>query len=96
MVDVVTECSKEGGLSELLCAGDLVLVSESIEGLMNKFLKWREAFHSKGLKVNIGKSKVVVSGGITRDSLSKSIVDPCGVCSLRVETNSVLCVQCDK
>ena len=26
--------------------------------------------------------------------LSKSKVDPCGVCSLRIKANSVLCVQC--
>ena len=26
--------------------------------------------------------------------MSKSKVDPCGVCSLRVKVNSVLCVQC--
>ena len=28
--------------------------------------------------------------------MSKSKVDPYGVCSLRVKTNSVLCVQCGK
>ena len=36
----------------------------------------------------------MVSSGITKDGLSKSKVDPCGVCSLRVKANSVLCVQC--
>ena len=30
------------------------------------------------------------------DGLSKSKVDPCGVCSLRVKAISVLCVQCGK
>ena len=28
--------------------------------------------------------------------MSKSKVDPCGVCSLRVRANSVLCLQCGK
>ena len=28
--------------------------------------------------------------------MSKSYVDPCGVCSLRVMANSVLCLQCGK
>ena len=28
------------------------------------------------------------------DGMSKSKVDPCGVCSLRVKANSVLCLQC--
>ena len=44
-----------------------------------------EAFESKGLKVNLGKTKVLVSSDIAKDSLSKSIVDPCGVCHLRVK-----------
>ena len=54
------------------------------------------AFRSKGLKVNLGKTKVVVSGGITNDGLSKSTIDKCGVCNFRVKANSVLCVQCGK
>ena len=38
----------------------------------------------------------MVSSGITQDGLSKSKVDPCGVCSLTVKANSALCVQCGK
>ena len=45
------------------------------------------------LKVSFGKTKIM---GITKDGMSKSKVDPCGVCSLRVKANSVLCVQCGK
>ena len=53
----------EGALNELLYAGDLVLMSEILEGLRNKFLKWKETFEIKGLKANIGKTKVMVSSG---------------------------------
>ena len=53
VVDVVTEFASEGALSELLYADDLVLISETIEGLRNKFLEWKEALESKGLKVNL-------------------------------------------
>ena len=70
-------------LSELLYADDLVMMSETIEGHGNKFLNWKEAFESKGMKVNLGKTKVMVSGGITKDGMSKSNVDPCGASSLR-------------
>ena len=49
-------------MSEMLYADDLVLTSETMEGLREKFWKWKEAFESKGLKVNRGKTKVVVSG----------------------------------
>ena len=34
----------------------------------------------------------MVSGSIAKDDLSKSKVDQCGVCSLKVKANSVLCV----
>ena len=53
----------------------LVLMCETIGGLRNKFIKWKEAFESKGLKVNHGKAKLVVCGGITKDGMSKSKVD---------------------
>ena len=85
VVDVVTEFAREGALSELLYADDLVLTSDTIEGHMNKSIKWKEAFESKGLKVNLGKTKVMVSGSITNEGMSKSKHDPCGVCSLRVK-----------
>ena len=39
VVDVVTEFAREGALSELLHADDIVLMSETIDGLRNKFLK---------------------------------------------------------
>ena len=61
------EFVREGAQSELLYADYLVLISETIEGLRNKFLKWSEAFVSKGLKVNLGKTKVMVSGDISND-----------------------------
>ena len=39
MVDVVTEFSSEGALSELLHDDDIVLMSQMIKELRNKFLK---------------------------------------------------------
>ena len=96
VVDVVTELVREGVSSELLHADCLVLMSETIEGLRNKFREWMEAFESMGLKVNVGKTMVMVSGSITKDGLSKSKVDPCGACGLRVTADTVVCVQCGR
>ena len=48
------------------------------------------------MKVNLGKTKVMVCKGITKDGMSKSKVDPCGVYCLRVKANSVLLLQCGK
>ena len=74
-----------------------MLMSETIVGHRNEFLKWKEAFESKGLRVNLGKTNVMVSGSITtKDGMSESKVDPCRVCSLRANTNLVLCVHCGK
>ena len=50
VVDVVTEFVREGALSELLFADDLVVMSETIEGVRDKFIYWMESFESKGLK----------------------------------------------
>ena len=47
-------------------------------------------------RVEAGTNLKMVSGGITKNGLSKSIVDPCGVCSLRVSPNSVLSIQYGK
>ena len=96
VVDVVTEFTREGTLSYLLYIGDLVLMSDSIEGLLNKFFKLKEDFESKGLKVILGRTMVLVSCGITNDGLSKSKVDTCGFCCLSVKVSSVLCIQCGK
>ena len=70
-------------------------MSETIDGLRNKFLKWKEAYESKGRKVNLGKTKLD-SVGIAKDGLYKSKVFHCCVCSFRVKANTVFCVQCDK
>ena len=96
VVDVVTESTRECALSELLYADDLVMMNEAIEGLWGKFLKLKEDFESKGLKVILEITKVMVSSGITQGGLSKSNVDPCGDCSLIVKANSALCAHCGK
>ena len=57
MVDLITESVRNGLMSEMLYADDLVLTSETMEGLRETFWKWEEAFESKGLKVNLGKTK---------------------------------------
>ena len=92
--DVVTESVRNGWMSEMLYADDLVLMSETMEGLREKFWKWKEALESKGLKMNLRKTKVVVSGAEGEVSVSK--IDPCGICGKRVMANSVLCVKCGK
>ena len=84
VVVVVIEFDRECALSELLNASDFVLMCETIEGLRNDFLRWKEAYEGKGLKVNLGKTKVMVRGDITKDDMHECKVDPHWICSLRV------------
>ena len=78
VVDVITESVRNGLKSEMLYADDLVLTSEMMEGLREKFWKWKEAFESRGLTMNLRKTKVVVSGAEGEVTVSK--IDPCGIC----------------
>ena len=44
VVDVVTENVRNGLMNEMLYVDDFVLISETMEGLREKFWKWMEAF----------------------------------------------------
>ena len=64
-------------------------MSEKIDGLRNKFRNWKKVFERQGLKVDIGKAKMMVSGGVAKDGSSKSNVYSCWFCSLKLNTKSV-------
>ena len=49
-------------MNKLLFADDLVLMSGSMEILREKLLGGKEAFESKGVKVKLGMTKLMVSG----------------------------------
>ena len=91
VVDFVNEFIREGVLSELLYADDLVLLSEVVEGLMNKFWKWKKNSEINGLRDSIGKTYLMVSIGNREDWLSTSKLYSCGICCLSLKVNSVLC-----
>ena len=40
-------------------------------GLWNEFIKWKETFESRGLRVNLENILVMLSGDITKDGMSK-------------------------
>ena len=75
-MDVVTEeVAKEG--HALMYTDDLVLMCETKEEARQRFVAWRNALESKGLKVNISKTKVM---RCARDGAPKeAAVDPCSV-----------------
>ena len=47
---------------ELLYADDLAISAETEEGLKMKLNKWKTEMEAKGLRVNMGKTKIMVSG----------------------------------
>ena len=65
VMDVVSSEARSGLLSELLYADDLVIMAPTMEQLGRRVADWRASLLGKGLKVNAGKSKVMVgsSGG---------------------------------
>ena len=74
--------------SELLYADDLVVITLPMKQLDRHMAKWSATLLENGLKVNTGKSKVMVgsSGG-------KMIVNskkwPCVICGKGMQTNAV-------
>ena len=94
VVNIITENSREGLMNEILFTDDSILMSENMENLREKFLKWKEAFKSKELKVNLQKTKVMVSG--SKQEILKSKANPCAKRGRRVMTNSMLCTKCSK
>ena len=73
-------------------ADDLTFMSNSMEKLGEKFLKWKKVFKSKGLKVNLGETAVMVNG--LKGETLKTKIDPCAKSGRMVI--AVLCAKCSK
>ena len=94
MEEVAKEC-RRGVPWDMLYADDLVLTAETKEEVLEQFNRWKSAMESRGLKVNLGKTKILVSGKEC-ESVVTSGEYPCGVCGRGVGNNSVLCTECGK
>ena len=94
VIDVVRNRVKVGTSQEILYADDLVLIAKTLAEPQKKFNIWKSALESKGLKVNLVKTKVMVSkiGQVTVKPSSKT--DPCGICGRKTISKAVLCKQC--
>ena len=78
---------------EDLYADDLVIIADSLEECVRRLLIWKEAMEKKGLRVNAGKTKVMICGtGL--DLLQSSGEYPCAVCLTGVGNNSIYCNGC--
>ena len=93
-MDVLTEDMRDGSLMALLYANDLVLCRESLNEVMAKYGRWKNAVEGKGLMMNVNKTKNMQLLFGKKSSVSK--VDPCGVCGERVSCNSIQCTKCQR
>ena len=78
-------------LREYLYADDLVLIGDSWREVEEKYVSWKSALESKGLKVNVNKTKAMSLGG--RMKVVDATKDPCAVCGKRVMKNAIHSVE---
>ena len=78
---------------ELLYADDLAVMADSLEECIARLKVWKEGMERKGLRVNMKKTKLMVSG-LGLDLLRNSGAFPCAVCRSGVGVNSIQCLQC--
>ena len=79
---------------EILYADDIVLIAESMAELWEKCYGWKSALESKGLKVNLMNTKVMVSKIWQVTVKQYRQKDPCGICGRKTMLNAVLCKSC--
>jgi len=93
VLEALSKQFKVGLPWELLYADDLVLIAETEEELLEKIKRWKHGLEEKGLKVNIGKTKVMLN--TTKSAVKKDTGKyPCSVCRKGVGRNSIQCINC--
>ena len=79
---------------ELFFADDLVIIATSLEECVERVKAWKEGLESKGLHVNMTKTKFMASG-LGLDILLDSGKFPCAVCRTGVGMSSIRCSKCN-
>ena len=62
MLEALSRDLRSGVPWEDLYADDLVIIAESLEECVRRLLTWKEAMEKKGLRVNAGKTKIMICG----------------------------------
>ena len=60
MLEVLSREIRAGCPEELLYGNDLTLVSEILQGLKGRLEAWKGALESKGLRVKVKKTKMMI------------------------------------
>ena len=85
-----TRAARGEGLWDLLHVDDLVIAAESEEEAVTKFGVWKRKIETRGLKVIINKTKLMVMNREPAVRPQRGRCQ-CGVCSKGVGLNSVWC-----
>ena len=78
---------------ELLYADDLLIIADSLEKSRARLKAWKDAMEKKGCRVNMSKTKFMISG-VDLDVLDKSGIYPCAVYRKNVGSNAIICTIC--
>src|SRR3954464_12011288 len=95
VMQAIADSFKKGLPWELLYANDLVLLAESRLELEQRLTEWMARLKEKGLRVNIGKTKVM-NCKVGVGQVENSGKYPCGICRKGVGENSICCSSCKK
>ena len=95
VMQAIADNFKKGLPWELLYADDLVLLAESRLELEKRLTEWMARLKEKGLRVNIGKTKVM-NCKVGVGQVENSGKYPCGVCREGVGDNAIRCTSCKK
>ena len=93
VLEEATKAGRAGGLWEMLYADDLVLTAKTKEEAIAMFNEWKRQMETRGLKINMEKTKVMVSGKQPKERMEQGRY-PCGCCGKGVGVNSVWCDGC--
>ena len=94
VLEALSRAFREGLPMELFYADDLVLIAETLELLKVKILKWKMGMEEKGLRVNMGKTKIMHCADGS-GQVKESGKWPCAVCRKGVGANSIMCTTCN-
>ena len=91
VIDVLIEGVRNGSSLEFLYADDLVLCGESLNEVIDKYWRWKNAGETKVLRVKVHKTKGMQLIFGEKKIVSK--VNPWGVCGERTGCNSIRCTN---
>ena len=93
VLEALSRDFRTGAPWELLYADDLLIIADSLEKCIARLKAWKDAMEKKGCRVNMSKTKFMISG-VGLDVLDKAGKYPCAVCCKNVGSNAIICSTC--